>query len=131
MLQQTQAAYDQVAHKPNVGMLPQSLQLQTATNNYEAAQAQYDQALQGASPGQIANAQAQVAQAQANLDALQEGPDPDAVAAAEAQVEQAQGALDVLLSESSPAGPGYDVQQLKEALVALGRSPLLLGRPEK
>jgi len=119
-LQQAQLAYDQVAHLPNVGMLYQSLQLQTATNNHQVVLAQYNQAILGASPGQIANAQAQVAQAQANLDALMEGPNQDAVAAAQAQVEQAQGALDILLSESSPVGPGYDVLQLKRALADLG-----------
>jgi len=122
-LQQAQSAYDQVADKPNVGMLPQSVQLQTATNNYEQAQAQYNQATKGASPGQIANAQAQVAQAQANLDALLEGTDPDALAAAEAEVVYAQATLDALLSGASPAGPGYDVLQLKEALVALAYDP--------
>jgi peptidoglycan hydrolase-like protein with peptidoglycan-binding domain len=97
--------------------------LETATNNHQVVLAQYNQAIQGASPGQIANAQAQVAQARANLDGLQEGPNADAVSAAEAQVVQAQGALDTLLSETSPLGPGRDVRQLEEALVALGYDP--------
>jgi len=129
-VQSAQAAYDQVAHLPNVGVTGQAAALWQATTNYELAQAQYDQAQQGASPAQIANAQAQVAQAQANLGALLQGPDPDARAAAEAQVEQAQAILDALLSEPSPAGlatadpiTGYDVQQLKGALVDLGYDP--------
>jgi len=88
-----------------------------------SAQLQYNQAQEGASPAQIASAQAQVAQAQAVLDALLAGPGPDQVAAAEAQVAQAQAALDALLSEASPAAPGPDVQQLEEALVALGYDP--------
>jgi len=96
-LQQAQADYDKVAHLPNVGMLPQSLQLQAATNNHEIAKAQYQQALHGASPAQIASARALVAQAQA--------------------------ALDALLSGSLPADPGYDIRQLEEALVALGHDP--------
>jgi peptidoglycan hydrolase-like protein with peptidoglycan-binding domain len=129
-VQAAQAAYDQVANQPDVGMSGQAAALWQATTNYELAQVQYNQALQGASPAQIANAQAQVAQAEANLDALQGGADPDALAAAEAQVEQAQIALDATLSGASPpglatAGPitGYDVQQLKGALVALGYDP--------
>jgi peptidoglycan hydrolase-like protein with peptidoglycan-binding domain len=122
-LKAAQSAYDQVAHLPNVGMTGQAMNLWQATNAFEQAQAQYNEALEGASPSQIANAQAQVAQAQAYLDSLQEGPDADALAAAEAQVEQAQVTLDVLLSESSPLGPGHDVQQLEEALVALGYDP--------
>jgi len=127
-LQAAQAAYDQVANRPDVGMSGEAAALWQATTNYELAQAQYNQALQGASPAQIANAQAQVAQAQANLDALQQGPDPAALAAAKAQVEQAQLALDALLIGSSSTGPtmpiaGNDVLQLKAALVALGYDP--------
>jgi peptidoglycan hydrolase-like protein with peptidoglycan-binding domain len=38
-------------------------------------------------------------------------------------VAQAQAALDALLSEAPPADPGHDVQQLEEALVALGYDP--------
>ncbi len=122
-LQLAQAAYDPVSWRPEVGSLPQSLALQQATNSYETALAQYNQASQGATPGQIASAQAQVAQAQASLDTLQQGPDPDAMAAAQAQVDQAQVALDQLLSGASAAGPSPDVQQLKEALIALGYDP--------
>lgn len=127
-LHAAQAAYDQVANQPDVGMSGQAVALWQATTNYELAQAQYNQALQGASPAEIANAQAQVAQAQATLGALQEGPDPDALAAAEAQVEQAQLTLDALLTGASSAGPtmpitGNDVLQLEAALVALGYDP--------
>ncbi len=122
-LQLAQAAYDEVAWYSNVGMMPQSFILQQATNSYETALAQFNQASQGATPGQIASVQAQVAQAQASLDTLQQGPDPDALAAAQALVDQAQAAMDQLLSGSSAAGPGSDVQQLKEDLVALGYDP--------
>jgi peptidoglycan hydrolase-like protein with peptidoglycan-binding domain len=129
-LQAAQDAYDQVAHLPHVGLTGQAQALWQATLNYDLVKAQYDQALQGASPGQIASAQAQVAQAQAALDALQQGPNPDALAAAQAQVEMAQVTLDALLAEAAPgrqtaADPltGYDVLQLKGALAALGYDP--------
>jgi peptidoglycan hydrolase-like protein with peptidoglycan-binding domain len=93
-LELAQAAYDSVSWVPEISMLPQSFQLQAATNAYEIAKAQYDQAVEGATPAQIASAQAQVAQAQAALDALTSGPP---------------------LTHS-----GDDVRQLEEALVALG-----------
>ncbi len=38
---QAQSAYDQIAGQPNVGMMPQSLQLQQATIDYETAAANY------------------------------------------------------------------------------------------
>ena len=88
-----------------------------------SVQKQANELQEGASQGQIAAARAQVAQAKVVLDAQLEGPDPDAVAAAEAHVTQAQAHLDTLLSGPSPADPGPDVQQLEEALVALGYDP--------
>ncbi|MFC2046543.1 hypothetical protein ACFLTC_03370, partial [Chloroflexota bacterium] len=80
-VQSAQAAYDQVAHLPDVAMTGQANALWQATTDHELAQAQCDQAQQGASSAQIAGAQAQVAQANASLDAMQQGPDPDALAA--------------------------------------------------
>ena len=38
-----QAAFDKVKGQPNVGMLPQSLQLEQATNAFNAAKARYDE----------------------------------------------------------------------------------------
>lgn len=103
-LRQAQAAYDAVSSRPDVGASPESLRLQEATNNYEAAKARYNQARQGAPAGQIASARAQVARAQADLDALQQGPTADARTAAEAQVAQAQAALDGLLAGGTTTG---------------------------
>lgn len=90
---QAQAAYDQVAHLPNVGMLPQSLQLQQATLEYELAQASYRLAVRGATEAQKAAAQAQIAQAQASLDRLKEGVSAEDLAIAQAQVRQAEVAV--------------------------------------
>lgn len=101
---QAQAAYDQVAGAPNVGMLPQSLQLQQATIDYEAALANYRQVTAPPTQAQLAAAQAQIAQAkaavaqaqaalvaaQANLERLQRGPSAEDLAIAEAQVLQAE-----------------------------------------
>lgn len=124
-LQAAQGAYDQVAHLADVGMTQEAMNLQQATINYERAQAEYNQTLEGASDGQIANARAQVAQAEADLDTLLKGPDPDALAAAEAQVEQAQAGLDKLLDGASAkdlATAEINVAQAQLALESALRS---------
>jgi RND family efflux transporter MFP subunit len=96
-----QTAYDKVANQPNVGATQEAMDLWEATTNYEKAQADYDEAMAGATADEISDARAQVAQAQAALDALLEAPDADEVAAAKAQVAQAQAALDALLAGAS------------------------------
>jgi HlyD family secretion protein len=88
-LDQAQQAYDKVKDLPNVGMLPQAAQLQTATINYETAQAQFRVNTKGAKQAQLAAAQAQVAQAQAALDKLQRGPAREQLEIAQAGVDQA------------------------------------------
>ncbi len=88
-----QAAYDKVggASNPDIGMLPQSVQLQTASNNYQAALAAYNSALAHPTAAELAAAWQQVKQAQDALSRLQ--PTSDSVAGAQAQVDQAQAAL--------------------------------------
>ncbi len=93
-LTQAQQAYDKVANRPDVGLLPQSLQLQQATINFETAQAQYRVAARAATAAQLAQAQAQVVQAQASLDRLNKGPSEAQRAIAQAGVDQAQLALE-------------------------------------
>lgn len=85
-----QAGYNQVKGNPAIGMLPQSLQLQQATLAVEAAQAQYDKAMLGATDDVIAGAYAQLAGARAQLQRLQEGAKPEQIKAVEAQVQQAE-----------------------------------------
>jgi RND family efflux transporter MFP subunit len=100
-VQQAQAAYDRVAHREDVAQTQQAMDLWQATTNYEKAQAEYQEALEGATADEIADARSKVAQAQAQLDALLEEPDPDELAAAEAKVTQAQASLDELLAGAS------------------------------
>ncbi len=85
-----QAAYNVVKGNPNIGMLPQSLQLQQATLAQEAAQAQYDKLMKGATADLVAGAYAQLESARAQLQRLQDGAKPAQVAAAEAQVHAAE-----------------------------------------
>ena len=100
-LRTAQAAYDQIAHREDVGATQEAADLWQATTNHEQAQAEYAEALEGASDDDIADARAQVALAQADLDDLLADPDPDELAAAEAQVAQAQAELDALLAGAS------------------------------
>lgn len=95
-LNQAQAAYDQVKWRGDIGMLPQSLQLQQATIDYQLARANYDSVVAGPGKDQIGQARAQVAQTQAQLDKLTQGPTAADIAAAEAQVVQAQAQLEKL-----------------------------------
>lgn len=104
---QAQSAYDQVASQPNVGMLPQSLQLQQATVDYETAAANYRVATARPKASQLAAARAQIAQAEAavaqaeaslasarsSLERLQRGPSAQDLAIAEAQVQQSELAI--------------------------------------
>ncbi len=74
-LQQAQAAYDRVAWRPEIGMLPQSTDLQKATIDYQSALANYNLTLTNINDSTVKSAaqalvQAQeaVKQAQADLD---------------------------------------------------------------
>ncbi|HMN26602.1 MAG TPA: efflux RND transporter periplasmic adaptor subunit [Caldilineaceae bacterium] len=88
-----QAGYNLVRSVPEVGMLPQGMQLQAATLQWEAAQGQFDKIMKGATQDQIAGAYAQLAGAQAQLQRLENGPDDAQVRAAEAQLRNAENAL--------------------------------------
>lgn len=92
-LDQAQSAYDKIggATNPYIGLAPQALQLQTATNNYTAALAAYNNALTHPSAAELAAGWQQVQQAQDALSRLQ--PNSDNVAVAQAAVDQAQAAL--------------------------------------
>jgi HlyD family secretion protein len=94
VLDQAQQAYDKIKDMPNAGMMPQSMQLQQATINYETAQAQYRVTTRGANQAQLAASQAQIAQAQAALDRLKRGATQEQLEIAQAAVEQAQLAVE-------------------------------------
>lgn len=93
-LKQAQAAYDPIKWMPGIGMRPESLQMEQATNAYDAAQARYQDLAEGPSAATIRQAQAQVAQAEASQELVQAGATAEAIAVAEAQVEAAQVALE-------------------------------------
>ena len=69
-LKQAQAAYDRAggASNPFVGMLPTSLDLEQAYNDYDAAKARLETLQKPPRPAEIASADADIAVAQADLD---------------------------------------------------------------
>ncbi|HSJ58393.1 MAG TPA: efflux RND transporter periplasmic adaptor subunit [Anaerolineae bacterium] len=93
-LAQAQAAYDQVADRPDVGLLPQSLQLEQATIAYETARANFELATRDPSQAEISAARSAIAQAEAALARVDEGVQAEEIQLAQLQVEQAQLSLD-------------------------------------
>jgi HlyD family secretion protein len=95
-LRQAQAAYDRVAGRSDVGMLPESLHLQQATNAHYAAQARYDALFDEPEAHAVAGARAQVKEAQATLERLREPATASEIAEAQAAVRQVEAELDLL-----------------------------------
>lgn len=99
-VKQAQAAYNLVRGEPNIGALPQSMQLYQATAALELAKAQSTLMNEGATQPQLAVSAAQInaAKVQANA-AKNKGVSAEAaVKAAMAQVAGAQAGLDMLLA---------------------------------
>ncbi len=107
-VRQAQAAYDRIAGSPDAAARPEAVALEQATQEYIIAKAQYEALIRGATPEEIAIAEAQVKAAEADvqaaqaavteayaqLDLLRAGPRPEDVAVAQAAVAQAEAALE-------------------------------------
>lgn len=118
-VRQAQAAYDLVAGRSDIMMLPQSLQLEQATNAYEAAKARYEALFDEPDADMVAGAQAQVKQAQANLERLRQPVTENELAEAEAMVRQAQAQVDLLLA-------GARDQEIAAALAGVAQAEAAL-----
>ncbi len=92
-LRDAQSAYDRVRSDPAVGMLPQSAALQLAFQEYQIAEARYNQVLKGPRAEDIRVGEAGVAAAQANLEQVTAAARPEALAVARARVDQASAGL--------------------------------------
>ncbi len=114
-LRMAQAAYDQVKGQNNVAMLPQSLQLEQATNAHQAARARYDEVTASPKADRIAAAAAEVNAAQARLDRLVNPATAAELAEVQAMVRQAQAQLDMLKA-------GVRTQELDAAEAAVARA---------
>ena len=121
-LKQAQQRYDKIKEQPDAGMMPQAVELEQATINYEVAKAQVAKTEEPATQAAIAQAlnqiaqatnqiaqaqsafrqaQAQVVNAQNSLDNLLDGPKAEDIQIARAQVKQAQ--LNQLQAENALA----------------------------
>ncbi len=91
---QAQAAYNRVADRPDVALLPQALQLEQATIAYDSAKASFDLTQRRPLEAELAAAKSAIVQAEAALARLQEGVSDEDLLVAQLQVEQAQLSLD-------------------------------------
>jgi HlyD family secretion protein len=131
-VQQAQAAYDKVAGAPNIGMLPQSLQLQQATIDYQQAKANFDSLNKTSNTdaqAKVDSAAAQLAQARANLVKL--NPTKEDVAAAQASLDSAKANLAKLTAPATDsdlmiqqAAVTQAQSQLQQAQLALDNATL-------
>jgi HlyD family secretion protein len=129
-LQQAQAAYDRVKSEPDIVARPQSLQLQQATNAYEAAKARLEVLQEGPSAADLAAVRAQVQQAQAQLDALEAPARSADVAAAEAEIRRAQAQLEMLEAGARPEAIAAAEADLAAAEAGLEQARVALAETE-
>ena len=107
-LKDAQGAYDRVATRPDIGMLPQSGALERATLDYQRALSSYKLQVAAVDDTAFKSAAAQLAQAKAQLEKLSRAPAPEDLAVAEAQVQQAQASLEqtkLRLSDATLTAP--------------------------
>ena len=128
-VRQAQAAYDRVKGDTNIGLRPEALQLEHATNAYNAAQARLAQLQKGSSPADIAADRARVQRAQAQLDQLT-AINPADVAAAEAEVRRAQAQLDLLAAGPRPEAIAAAEAEIAAAQAALAQARIALAETE-
>lgn len=128
-LTQAQRAYDRIKWRNDVGATMESANLQTATNNYEAAKARYDNLLAGPRQADINAANAQIWQASAQFEALQAGRPAD-IEALEANVRSAQANLDKLLAGSTTSQIAAAEADVKAATATLQQQLISLSQTE-
>lgn len=128
-LTQAQRAYDRVKWRNDVGATQESANLQTATNNYEAAKARYDNLLAGARDSDVNAANAQIWQASAQFNALKAGRPLD-IASLEADVRSAQANLDKLLSGSTSSQIAAAEADVKASTATLQQQLISLAQTE-
>jgi HlyD family secretion protein len=100
---QAQAAYDLVKFDPQIQARPESLQLEQATNTYNAAVARLEALQNRATEADIEGARSAVDQAQAQLEALQAPAREADIASAKAGIDQAQAQLEALQAPARAA----------------------------
>jgi HlyD family secretion protein len=100
-----QSAYDKVRWSPDIGALPESLELQSATVEFKQALAAYQDALT-VSPAQVQMAFSEAMSAENELYRLRQKPTPAELAEAKVQVAEADQKLAKLMKGAS----SFDIQ---------------------
>ncbi len=97
-VREAQSTYDKVRYGDPEDVLSVGVVLEKATLAFEAAQADYDRLVNGATPEQVATAQSRVAEAEAALAKTKAGATPEKIAQAQAEVARAEAELARLLA---------------------------------
>lgn len=129
-LRQAQFAYDRVKDQSDITARPESLQLQQATNAYEAAQARLSELKRGASAADVAIARGQIQQAQAQIDALQVPARSADVAAAQAEIRRAEAQLSLIEAGMRPETIAAAEADVAAAQAALAQAEVSLADME-
>lgn len=111
-LAEAQRAYDQIAWRNDAGMTSEAATLQSATIDYEAAKAAYEESTAPATASELQSALSSIQNAQVSLNTLLSSPTAAEIATAQAQVAEAEATLADL-----QAGPTAD--ELRSAEIAL------------
>lgn len=129
-LRNATSKYNQVKDRNDVAMLPESLELEQATNAYGAAQARLADLEAGATQASLSQAAAQITQAQVQLNNARSGQ-ADSLAESEASLQSARAALELLKAGYRPediAAAEADVEsataQLQQTLISLAQTEL-------
>jgi HlyD family secretion protein len=128
-LSQAQRAYDLVGWRTDIGALPQSAQLQQATNLYEAAQARLELLEKGPTSATVSGASAEVQRQQAQLETLKNTLPAD-MRAAQADVDFNQAQLDLLLAGARPEQIAIAEADLAAATAAMQKALVVLADTE-
>jgi HlyD family secretion protein len=118
-LAQAQAAYDLVKYDPQIQARPESLQLEQATNVYNAAQARLEALQNRATQADIDAADSAIDQARAQLEALKAPARTADIASASAGIDQAQAQLEALQASARPADIAAAEAEIRRAQAQL------------
>jgi len=121
-LRLAQSAYDVVASRPGVDSSPQSLALQAATIEHQAARAQYDLLINLPTQAELEEAGARLVSAEAQLMQIQAGATEGEVAASSSTVAIAEAQLALLQAGARPEDVAVAEARLAQARTALERS---------
>jgi HlyD family secretion protein len=121
-LQQAQAAYDRVKERPDIGMMPQALELQQATLALEAARSALAAANRPATAAELNAAQASLTSARAALAQLRAGPPDEELRVVEMQRTKAEADLARLAAGPAAADLVQARAQFQSAEQALSQA---------